>query len=145
MVYYQRQGCFWQQQVDNHGILSHTIGTINVAFAKGVIQLFHSARWKAYLDKIQDDEQNEVRVDTDTISSLFHKLHSQNFLSKKEDNGHQQAAEEHLRRSEELMKDCTERVDALEETLAHTPKPSEALNWGGMTLGDMLGKTTDEV
>jgi hypothetical protein len=101
--------------------------------------LFHSARWKAYLDKIQDDAQNNVTEDSDSISSLFHKLHSESFLSKKKDNGHQAAAEESLRRSEELMKDCTEKVDALEETLANTPKPSEMLNWGSMSLGDMLG------
>jgi hypothetical protein len=106
--------------------------------------LFHSARWKAYLDKIQDDAQNNVKEDSDSISSLFHKLHSESFLSKKEDNGHQQAAEESLRRSEELMKDCTDRVDALEETLANTPKPSEMLNWGSMSLGDMLGNTEKE-
>jgi hypothetical protein len=103
--------------------------------------LFHSARWKAYLDKIQDDAQNNVKEDSDSISSLFHKLHSESFLTKKEDNGHQAAAEESLRRSEELMKDCTDRVEALEDTLAHTPKPSEMLNWGSMSLGDMLGDT----
>ena len=76
---------------------------------------------------------------TDSISGLFHKLHSQSFLTKKVDNGHQAAAEESLRRSEELMKDCTKKVEALEETLANTPKPSEMLNWGSMSLGDMLG------
>lgn len=106
--------------------------------------MFHSARWKAYLDKIQDDAKNNVKEDPDSISGLFHKLHSESFLTKKEDNGHQAAAEESLRRSEELMKDCTEKVDALEETLANTPKPSEMLNWGSMTLGDMLGKKPEK-
>ena len=107
--------------------------------------MFHSARWKAYLQQIQDDSKNNVKEDGDSISGLFHKLHSeQGIFTKQESNGHQAAAEEHLRRSEELMKDCTERVDALEDTLAHTPKPSEVLNWGGMSLGDLLGKTPDE-
>jgi len=106
--------------------------------------LFHSARWKAYLEKIENDAQNNVEEDHDSISDLFHKLHSQQFLIKKVDNGHQQAAEEHLRRSEELMKDCTKRVDALEETLANTPKPSEMLNWGSMSFGDMLGTKPDQ-
>ena len=102
--------------------------------------MFHSARWKAYLDKIHADAQNDVKEDADSISGLFHKLHSEQFLTKKEDNGHQAAAEEHLRRSEELMKDCTKKVEALEETLANTPKPSEMLNWGSMSLGEMLGE-----
>jgi hypothetical protein len=106
--------------------------------------LFHSARWKAYLDKIQDDANNNIQEDIDSISGLFHKIHSESFLAKKEDNGHQAAAEESLRRSEELMKDCTERVDALEEILANTPKPSEMLNWGSFSLGDMLGTKKEE-
>ncbi len=82
-----------------------------------------------------------MEEETDTISGLFHKLHSESFLSKEESNGHQAAAEEHLRRSEELMKDCTDQVDALEETLANTPKPSESIDWNGMTLGDLMGES----
>jgi hypothetical protein len=103
--------------------------------------LFHSARWKAYLDQIQDDAKNHTSEEPDTISSLFHKLHSQSGIySKQESNGHQAAAEAHLKRSEDLMKDCTDQVDALEETLANTPKPSEAIDWNKMTLGDMMGE-----
>ncbi len=103
--------------------------------------MFHSARWKAYLNKILDDADNNVEEETDGISSLYHKLHADSLFSKKEDNGHQKAAEEHLKRSEELMKDCTDRVDALEETLANTPKPSEMLNWDKVTLNDLLGSS----
>jgi hypothetical protein len=108
--------------------------------------LFHSARWKAYLQKIQNDAENDEIKETDTISSLFHKLHAQTsaLFAKTESNGHQQAAEEHLRRSGELMKECTDKVDALEETLANTPKPSEMLNWDTMTLGEMLGQAPEE-
>ena len=101
--------------------------------------MFHSARWKAYLHKIQDDAQNDNVEETDTISSLFHKLHAQSLFPRKENNGHQQAAEEHLRQSHELLKDCTDKVDALEETLANTPKPSEMLAWEKLTLGELLG------
>jgi len=104
--------------------------------------LFHSARWKAYLDKIQDDAQNNPVEETDSISSLFHKLHSQSMFAKEADNGHQAAAEEHLRRSDELMRECTDKVDALEETLANTPKPSEMLDWGKMTLADLTGENS---
>ncbi len=108
--------------------------------------MFHSARWKAYLQKIKDEAQNNEIKETDTISSLFHKLHVQQSIlfERKENNGHQQAAEEHLKRSDELLKDCTNRVEALEETLANTPKPSEMLNWDKMTLGDLLGQSTEE-
>jgi hypothetical protein len=35
------------------------------------------------------------------------------------------------------MKDCTKKVDDLEETLANTPKPSEMLNWDTITLQDL--------
>jgi hypothetical protein len=103
--------------------------------------LFHSARWKAYLEEIHDNAKNNPDREPDSISSLFHKLHSEQFLSKEASNGHQAAAEEHLRRSEALMKDCTDQVDALEETLANTPKPSLAIDWNGMTLGDMMGES----
>ena len=103
--------------------------------------MFHSARWKAYLDKIQDDAQNKPVEETDSISNLFHKLHTQSLFGKKENNGHQAAAEELLRRSGELMKECTDKVDALEETLANTPKPSEMLDWGKMTIADLTGES----
>jgi hypothetical protein len=105
--------------------------------------LFHSARWKAYLQEIRDNAKNNPGEETDTISGLFHKLHSESFLCKEESNGHQAAAEEHLKRSEELMKDCTDQVDALEETLANTPKPSLAIDWGHMTLRDMMGESRE--
>ncbi len=106
--------------------------------------MFHSARWKAYLQQIQDDAKNDNVHETDSISSLFHKLHSQSLFPKEENSGHQQAAEEHLRQSGDLLKDCTDKVDALEETLANTPKPSQMLNWDTMTLGDMLGQSSEE-
>ena len=115
---------------------------INIAFAKGVLRLFHSARWKAYLDKIQNEVKENKSEESDTISSLFHKLHTQSLFTKEINNGHQEAAEEHLRRSDELLKDCTDKVDALEVTLANTPKPSEMLNWDKMTLQDLLGESS---
>ncbi len=116
----------------------------NIALAKGVPRLFHSARWKAYLNKIQDDAKDSTIEETDSISSLFHKLHAQSSMPQEHvDNGHQKAAEEHLRRSDELMKQCTDQVDALEETLANTPKPSEMLNWDTMTLGELMGGGAD--
>ena len=107
--------------------------------------MFHSARWKAYLQKIQNDEESDVIEDIDSISILFHKLHTQSstLFVKKKDNGHQKAAEEHLRRSDELLKDCTSRMDALEATLANTPKPSEVLDWNTMTLRDLLGSSPE--
>jgi hypothetical protein len=104
--------------------------------------LFHSARWKAYLQQIREEAKNNPVENTDTISSLFHKLHSESLFVQDENSGHQAAAEAHLKRSEELMKDCTDRVDALEETLANTPKPSLAIDWNGMTLGDLMGESS---
>lgn len=113
----------------------------DVLLAKEVLRLFHSTRWKAYLEKIQEGAKNNINQEIDTVSSLFHELHTQNstLFDKWEDNGYQKAAEEHLKRSGELLKDCTRRVDALEEILANTPKPSEMLNWDKMTLGDLTG------
>jgi ribonuclease D len=107
--------------------------------------LFHSARWKAYLLKIKDDSENNINEESDSISSLYHKLHAQSstWFGKNEDNGHQKAAEEHLKRSNELLNDCTNKVDALEETLANTPKPSQMLNWDKMTLSELLGASPD--
>jgi hypothetical protein len=110
---------------------------INIAFAKGVPRLFHSARWKAYLQNLQDD----TKKDNDKINedNIYHIYHSEKlWFTVEERNGHQKAAEEHLKRSDDLMKDCTDKVDALEETLANTPKPSEMLNWNTVTLQDLI-------
>jgi hypothetical protein len=95
--------------------------------------LFHSARWKAYLQNLQDSPEG----DGDDIANAYHTFHSQ-WFTREENNGLQQAAEDHLKRSDELMKDCTKKVDDLEETLANTPKPSEMLDWGNVTLQDLV-------
>ena len=102
--------------------------------------MFHSARWKAYLHDIQENAKNP-KQESDTISSLFHKMHLES-VKEKESNGHQAAAEEHLKRSHELLTDCNNQNNALEETLANTPKPSEAIDWNSMTLGDLMGENT---
>ena len=60
------------------------------------------------------------------------------WFTREEKNGHQKAAEEHLKRSNDLMKDCTEKVDALEETLANTPKPSQMMDWNSIKLEDLV-------
>jgi hypothetical protein len=108
--------------------------SINIAFAKGLVCLFHSARWKAYLQQLQDNQD----IETKNIENILHAFHSQLWFTREENNGHQKAAEEHLKRSEALIKDCTKQVDALEKTLANTPKPSEMLDWGSVTPQDLV-------
>jgi hypothetical protein len=106
---------------------------INISFAKGVFRLFHSARWKAYLHNLQDNPAGDAEnINKDNIYQVFHS--QKLWFTYEKTNGHQKAAEEHLKRSDELMKDCTNKVDALEETLANTPKPSQMLDWGTITL-----------
>jgi len=96
--------------------------------------LFHSAQWKAYLHRLQDRTAEDIKND----ENILHILHSEKlWFTQDEHNGHQKAAEEHLKRSNALMKDCTKKVDDLEEILANTPKPSVALNWDTMTLSDL--------
>jgi hypothetical protein len=98
--------------------------------------LFHSARWKAYLHDLRDNPPGDAEKGND--NNIYRVLHSQKiWFAIDESNDFQKEAEEHLRRSDELMKDCTDRVDALEETLANTPKPSEVLNWGSFSLQDL--------
>ncbi len=46
-----------------------------------------------------------------------------------DDNGHHKIAEEHLKRCDVLLEECNTTLDALEERLANTPKPSEVLDW----------------
>jgi hypothetical protein len=76
--------------------------------------------------------------DIENGGNIYHMLHSQKlWFTREKSNGLQKAAEEHLKRSDALMKDCTDKVDALEETLANTPKPSEMLDWGTITLKDL--------
>ena len=95
--------------------------------------MFHTARWKAYL---QDLQKKPLKDDDDNI---YHILHSEKlWFTREKDNGLQKAAEEHLKRSDALMKDCTEKCDNLEETLANTPKPSEMLNWDTVKLEDLI-------
>lgn len=60
-------------------------------------------------------------------------FHSQKLWFLRDDpNEHAEAAQEHLSRCDALLGECTAMVDALEETLANTPKPSEVLDWGSV-------------
>ena len=93
--------------------------------------MFQSARWKAYLKKLQDNENNVDGDRPDPNKNIYHIYHSQKiWFTRDEDNGHQKAAEEHLKRSNALLDECATMVENLEETLANTPKPSEVLDWG---------------
>jgi len=99
--------------------------------------LFHSARWKAYLHNLQDNPSADAESMNE--DNIYHIFHSQKlWFTYEENNGHQKAAEEHLKRSDALMKDCTKKVDALEETLANTPKPSQMLDWQTVTPQDLV-------
>jgi hypothetical protein len=92
--------------------------------------LFHSARWKAYLRNLQNGEEENGEGDNGNHKTIYHIYHSQKiWFTQEKTNGHQKAAREHLKRSDGLMKDCTAKIDALEETLANTPKPSQVLDW----------------
>jgi hypothetical protein len=96
--------------------------------------LFHSARWKAYLQQLQ----NNGEIKASDIENILHIYHSQIWFTRERNNGHQKAAEAHLKRSDALINDCTKQVDALEKTLANTPKPSEVLDWDSVTLQDLV-------
>jgi uncharacterized protein YoxC len=97
--------------------------------------LFHSARWKAYLQRLQNNPED---TEKDSLN-VYKLLHSQKiWFTREEKNGLQKEAEEHLQRSNDLMKDCTKKVDDLEETLANTPKTSEMLNWDTVKLEDLM-------
>ena len=90
--------------------------------------MFQSARWKAYLKSL---DENDI-VDDGQQRSIYHIYHSQKiwFTREPKKNDHQESAKENLKRSDAALKDCTTQVDALEETLANTPKPSEVLDMG---------------
>jgi hypothetical protein len=97
-----------------------------------VFQLFHAARWKAYLRNLQNDEENSTldADDTDPDKIIYHIYHSQKlWFTRDEDNGHKKSAQENLDKCNALLNECTTMVDDLEETLANTPKPSEVLDW----------------
>ena len=99
--------------------------------AKGVPRLFHAARWKAYLRDLQkEDTDIPVAEESDAVTSILQIYHSQKiWFTRDEDNGHQKAAEAHLKESISSLDECTAIVDNLEETLANTPKPSTILDW----------------
>lgn len=99
--------------------------------------MFHSARWKAYLQKLQDNGNRDAENTTE--SNILNIYHSEKlWFTYEKKNGHQKAAEAHLKRSDDLINDCTKKVDALEETLANTPKPSEMLDWENVKLEDLV-------
>lgn len=94
--------------------------------------VFHSARWKAYLRNLrksgEDNEAGDDANDGDKV--IYHIFHSQMlWFTREEANNHSEVAGEHLERCNALLQDCSTMVDALEETLAKTPKPSEVLDW----------------
>ncbi len=90
--------------------------------------MFQPARWKAYLQNLQ--ENDAVDDGDDRTKSAYQIYHSQIFwFLRKVDIIHNKTAGEHLERAGALLDDCSTRVEALEETLANTPKPSEVLDW----------------
>jgi hypothetical protein len=104
---------------------------INTASAKGVI-LFHSARWKAYLRSLQEAGKNTSKdaAPGNHEGNIYRTFHSQGiWFTRDEANEHSESARKHLSRCDALLDECTAMVDALEETLANTPKPSEILDW----------------
>jgi hypothetical protein len=65
--------------------------------------------------------------------SIYSVFHSQDIWFLREDpNPHSRAAREYLDRCDALLGECTAMVDALEETLARTPKPSEIIDWNSL-------------
>jgi hypothetical protein len=97
--------------------------------AKGATRLFPSARWKAYLQKLHDEPAGDDGNRPPRV--IYHIYHSQKiWFTREEHNDYQDTAEEHLRQSDALLKDCAARISALEATLANTPRPSEVLDWG---------------
>jgi hypothetical protein len=91
--------------------------------------LFQPARWKAYLRNLQSAE-NDSEGGNGADKSIYHIFHSQMlWFTRDEANGHNKIAGEHLKRCDAALEDCTMIVDALEEKLANTPKPSEVLDW----------------
>jgi uncharacterized protein (DUF2267 family) len=94
--------------------------------------LFHSARWKAYLRQLQDDaKDSEANTAADDLPKvIYHIFHSQKlWFTRDEANNHQKEAAEYMERCDTMLQTCTSMVDALEEKLANTPKPSEVLDW----------------
>lgn len=89
--------------------------------------MFQPARWKAYLKSLQAKKKGE---EPDSQKSIWQIYHSQKiWFTRQPKNGHTESAAAHLKESAAVLKDCAERNEALEETLANTPKPSEVLDW----------------
>jgi hypothetical protein len=95
--------------------------------------LFQSARWKAYLKKLQENDNDTGGDNSGASKNIYHIYHSQKiWFTRDEDNGHGKSALENLAKCDALLKQCTTMVDKLEETLANTPKPSEVLDWASI-------------
>jgi hypothetical protein len=94
--------------------------------------LFHAARWKAYLKELQTEEENGTldSPDKDPNTVIMHIYHRQKiWFTQEEENGHQKAARESLKKCDQLLTESQIMNDILEETLANTPKPSTVLDW----------------
>ena len=96
--------------------------------------MFQSARWKAYLRSLHnaDEEPTAAVPPGKTAENIYRFYHSQEiWFEPEKPNLHSQVARECLDRCDSLLRECTAMVDALEETLANTPKPSQMLDWAG--------------
>jgi uncharacterized damage-inducible protein DinB len=98
--------------------------------------VFPSTRWKAYLKKIREN----AAQDNAPHQTILHIYHSQDiwFAQEQKKDDHQASAKENLKRSDAILRDCSDQVNTLEVTLANTPKPSEMLDWNKMTLSDLM-------
>ncbi len=97
--------------------------------------MFHSARWKAYLRNLQKAGEGNAAEDEDDDHHkvIYHIFHSQMIWFVRDDaNHHHKVAMEHLKQCDVLLGECNTIVDALEETLYKTPKPSEVLDWSSL-------------
>lgn len=92
--------------------------------------MFHSARWKAYLRDLQKKGNADSDGGDNPDEVIHHIFHSQMlWFIRDEASNHNELAGEHLKRCDAVLKVCGTMNDALEETLANTPKPSEVLDW----------------
>ena len=98
--------------------------------------MFQPARWKAYLLSVQEKEAGAdaaAKYKPPQLANIYNIFHSQKlWFLRDAPNPHHEAAREHLTRCDVLLGECAEMVDALEETLANTPKPSEVLDWSSI-------------
>jgi hypothetical protein len=92
--------------------------------------VFQPARWKAYLRDLQSKDNEDGGGNDNPIYSIFHS--QMLWFTREESNGHQKAAEAHLKQCDVSLEESNRVITALEDERRNKPRPGDIIDWSSL-------------